>query len=278
MAFLSLPDAELYYEVVDIVPRWRPEPESILFHHGLGLSADIWGEWLPLLADRFRLVCFDVRGCGRSSVPPPGYVWSFEGLASDTLAIAAATGCGERFHLVGESLGGIMGYYLAIRHRHRLLTVVAITSNHQGPRIGGNVREWRHLIEEQGMEAWSEAMLDSRFFPAAISAEHRAWLHRMQINSPARTIIEVSAGLLRPMDLRAELASITTPLLLLVGEDSPFVTVETVLDIKKEVQHASLHVVARARHGVAMSHARQCAEVTRAFIQRHPARGSARSG
>jgi pimeloyl-ACP methyl ester carboxylesterase len=268
MTFLTVDGADLYYEVTDIVPRWRPRPETIVFHHGLGFNADIWSEWLPVLADRYRLVCFDVRGCGRSTVPESGYQWRFEGLTHDVLAIAEATQCGERFHFVGESLGGIIGYYLGIRHRHRVHTVVSISANHQGPRIGGNVRDWRRLIDEEGLEAWSRGMLESRFFPGAIPREQREWLHRIQIASPARTIVEVSAGLLRPMDLEPEIASITTPLLLVVGDHSPFVSVEALLDIRRAVKNASLQVVAGARHGVAISHARQCAELTRAFIER----------
>ncbi len=269
MPTLSHAGAELYYDVIDVAPRWRGEPQTILFHHGLGLNAEIWADWIPALADRFRLVRFDMRGCGRSSVPAPGYAWSFEGLAADILAIAAATQCGKRFHLVGESLGGIMGYYLAIKHRARLRSVVAITANHQGPRIGGNVREWRDVIEDQGIEAWSEGMLESRFFPGAIAPAYRAWLHQIQVVSSPRVILEVSGGLLRPMDLRPDLAGIATPLLLLVGEASPFVTVETLLDIRGQVKHAQLHVVAGARHGVAMSHAAECAQVARTFIERH---------
>jgi pimeloyl-ACP methyl ester carboxylesterase len=104
MATLARPHGPLHYEVTDVVAPWQDEPETILFHHGLGITSDIWLEWLAPLADRYRLVRFDCRGFGRSSVPGPGFAWSMELLAADALAVARAAGA-ERFHYVGESLG-----------------------------------------------------------------------------------------------------------------------------------------------------------------------------
>jgi alpha/beta hydrolase family protein len=76
----------LHYEVTALTAPWRDDPPTIVFHHGVGITADVWLEWLPILADRYRLVRFDMRGFGRSSVPGPGFAWSLELLAEDALA------------------------------------------------------------------------------------------------------------------------------------------------------------------------------------------------
>jgi len=55
----------LHYDVVDGVAAWRERREAILFHHGIGASAEIWAGWRPALVDGYRLVSFDMRGCGR---------------------------------------------------------------------------------------------------------------------------------------------------------------------------------------------------------------------
>ena len=66
----------LHYQVLDITPPWRQAPETILFHHGVGIDHGIWAGWPPALADRYRMVMFDVRGYGRSDIPEDGFEWS----------------------------------------------------------------------------------------------------------------------------------------------------------------------------------------------------------
>src|SRR5207237_7769255 len=112
----------VHYEVTDVTAPWNGEPETIIFHHGVGITGDLWLEWLPILADRYRLVRLDMRGFGRSPVPAPGFAWSMDLLAEDTLAVARAVGA-EHFHYVGESLGGTLGLYLAIRHSQAIASV-----------------------------------------------------------------------------------------------------------------------------------------------------------
>jgi len=100
MPTLDRPGGPLHYEVTDVTAPWAGEPETILFHHGVGITGDIWLEWLPPLADRYRLVRLDVRGFGRSSVPGPGFGWSTCG--SWTIAIPRVSPFGARWGDVGR--------------------------------------------------------------------------------------------------------------------------------------------------------------------------------
>lgn len=70
MPYADTSSGRLYYEVVDHVVPWETRRETILLHHGIGASAGIWAEWLPGLMDRYRIVTFDMRGYGRSEIPP----------------------------------------------------------------------------------------------------------------------------------------------------------------------------------------------------------------
>ena len=272
MPIIDRSDATLWYEVIDLVPPWVTNAEAILFHHGLGITADIWSEWLPLLADRFKLVRFDLRGFGRSSVPPPGYAWSLEDLAQDTLAIARAAGL-TRFHFVGESLGGIMSYWLAVHRPEVLLTVASVSASHRGRRIEGGIDQWGDLVAREGMAGWSRMMMASRFRPGALSPAAHAWFERVQASTPAHCNIECSR-MLRRMDVADDFHRIITPMLLIVGDNSPFVPVGMVHEIKTMIQGAELQVVAGAKHGVVFSHAHQCAEVLREFIERQTKAGT----
>lgn len=265
MPMLERPDARLFYTVTDLTPPWVENPPTIILHHGLGTTADTWAQWLPLLAPRYRIVTYDMRGCGRSSIPEAGYPWSYDLLIDDLMAVADAAGA-DRFHFVGESLGGIIGYNLGIFRPERLLSIVSVTASHQGGWLRGGVADWKGVIDAGGMQAWSDGMMPGRFHPDRVSPAMLAWYGATQAQSHAHVVLEVSA-LIRSMDLKPDLSRIRTPILLLVGEASPFVPVEAVIDIRQAIgEAASLHVVSGARHGVIFSHTRDCVEAVERFI------------
>src|SRR5215510_6914690 len=103
MPSVSVPGSVLHYDVTDLTLPWIEEPQTILFHHGLGASSRTWAAWLPVLADHYRLVRFDMRGHGKSAAAGAagGETLSLELLADDVLAVADAAGV-RQFHLVGE--------------------------------------------------------------------------------------------------------------------------------------------------------------------------------
>jgi pimeloyl-ACP methyl ester carboxylesterase len=263
------PGGSLFYHVTSLTPPWEDDPPTILFHHGVGVTSDIWLEWLPLLADRYRLIRFDMRGFGRSIVPGPGYSWSMELLAEDALAVARAAGA-SRFHMVGESLGGTLGLYLAIHHSSALLSVTACSASHRGSSIN-RVREWRTFIEREGMTAWSHMMMPHRFDPARVPDAMYRWFDHEQAKSSADSVLDL-ADLLIGTDLTHDLPRITVPTLLLAPGASPFVPLETAQEIQSRVPRSEIRIFPGVRHAIAASHARECATAVGEFLLRRAAR------
>ena len=112
MAMADTAQGRLYYEVIDLTPPWVRAPETILFHHGIGTTGDIWRDWLAALVGRYRIVLLDVRGCGRSEPPAEDHVWSLDNVVADALAVAM---CLSRRTLVGLKYSGISG---SVQARH----------------------------------------------------------------------------------------------------------------------------------------------------------------
>ena len=90
--FVERGEHRLYYETIDIAEPWMTEPATLLFHHGIGAQSGIWSDWVHILADRYRIVRFDMRGYGRSDVPASDAPWSIDLLADDLRAVAMASG------------------------------------------------------------------------------------------------------------------------------------------------------------------------------------------
>ncbi len=75
------------------------------------------------LAPRFHCVALDLRGRGLSDKPESGYTMADH--AADVLGVLDELGL-ETAVLVGHSFGGLLGYYLAAKHPHRVERLVAI--------------------------------------------------------------------------------------------------------------------------------------------------------
>lgn len=254
------------WDSVDLTPPWREPAGTILFHHGVGTTRHIWGDWLPALADRYRLVRFDTRGFGESAAAAPrDGGWSLDLLADDVLAVGDAAG-GGRFHLVGESLGGTVGMYLATRNPDRLASLTTCSASHRGASIQ-RVREWREFVGTRGMAAWSAVMMEHRFAPGAIDAARHAWFEREQAKCSPDVTLDL-ADMLIGADLTSRLPSIRVPMLILAPGASPFVPLPVAREIHQLVPGSEIQVFAGVQHGLAFSHGRECAMALAAFLAR----------
>lgn len=91
-----------------------PKAPAIVLIHGLGQSRLSWELQTAALADRFRVIAYDLRGHGDSDKPADPAAYADGGLWADDLqAVIAATGV-QRPVLAGWSLGGlVIGHYVA---------------------------------------------------------------------------------------------------------------------------------------------------------------------
>ena len=135
MPFVDAAPGRLYYEVHGPFRPWVDEPQTIVFHHGVAASSQIWADWIPVLASRFRVVTFDMRAFGASSAPPPGFDWSFGGLVSDLRHVVDTAGA-KRFHLVGKSIGGTAAIAFALAFPERVSSLTLSNAAARGGRIG----------------------------------------------------------------------------------------------------------------------------------------------
>lgn len=266
MPFLESADGPLHYETIDITAPWVKNPQTILFHHGVSTTGGIWSEWLLQLADRFRIVRFDMRGFGKSAVPPEGFAWSLDGLIADALAVADAAEAG-RFHMVGESIGGTVAIAAAIRHPDRLLSLTVSNGAHRGTAVRNVRGQWDRRIAEEGQQAWAAEMMGRRFFPDALSAEKFRWFERQHATCSAAVTLGL-ANLLLDTDLAAEVGGIHLPVLLLSPDASPFIPPAAMCDLHASLPDSELQVFAHSRHGLPLSHGRECGAALRSFLDR----------
>lgn len=103
MAYLQLNGCNLHYTDQGV-------GEPVLLIHGLGSSARDWEHQIPALLPRYRVLCLDMRGHGKSEKPGGGY--SVRTFAEDCLAFIEHMQL-VKPHIVGISMGGMIAFQLA---------------------------------------------------------------------------------------------------------------------------------------------------------------------
>ncbi|MFJ9408975.1 SDR family oxidoreductase [Streptomyces sp. NPDC101393] len=91
-----------------------PSQPTVLLVHGYPDSKEVWSDVAHGLADRFHVVLYDVRGCGRSTAPKPlrgGF--TLEKLTDDFLAVADAVSPDLPVHVVGHDWGSVQAWEFA---------------------------------------------------------------------------------------------------------------------------------------------------------------------
>lgn len=82
----------------------------VVLVHGFPDTREVWEGVASRLAERYRVVTYDVRGQGESSAPPAADGYRLAHLADDLRAVARAHGGGRRVHVVGHDWGAIQAW------------------------------------------------------------------------------------------------------------------------------------------------------------------------
>jgi pimeloyl-ACP methyl ester carboxylesterase len=114
---LRVPDGTLYYEVRGTGPMLLISESG---DGDAGRSIDL----ADRLSDEFTIVTYDRRGLSRSIPDDPGRPVTLTDHAEDVHWLLAAL-TDEPVHMLGISLGAVIGMHLAVRHPGQLRTLIA---------------------------------------------------------------------------------------------------------------------------------------------------------
>ena len=196
----------------------RDDAPPLVLSNSLGSTSEMWDPQIPALAERFRVIRYEIRG--HDAAPTPDGPYAIADLGSDVLALLDRLGL-ERVHFAGLSLGGMTGMWLAANAPERvdrlilLCTSAMLRDDHDWPLRARTVRE-------QGTGAVADAVVDRWFTPAYRDA-HPDVVARMRAMI-ADTPPEGYAGCcdaIHGMDLEEDLRDVHAPTLVIGGEDDP---------------------------------------------------------
>lgn len=193
----------------------------LVFSNSLGANLSMWDPQLPVFQKQFRVLRYDTRGHGQSSVTPGPY--SIEELSRDVLALLAALEI-DRVHFCGLSMGGMTGMWLALNVPERLRKLVLCNT---AAKIG-NAEGWNSRIEavrKGGMKSVATAVIERW-----LSADYRvkspdvavATQHMLESANPGGYIANCAA--VRDFDARETISAIRAHTFVISGTHDPATT------------------------------------------------------
>lgn len=99
--------------------REKAESSTLVFLHGLGANQEQFIHQCAFFSRYFQVITLNLPGHGNSESSEP---FNVAGCAQDIIDLFDALEI-EKFHFVGNSMGGNIGYELLGRNEHRLLSL-----------------------------------------------------------------------------------------------------------------------------------------------------------
>lgn len=174
--------AMLAYEVHDYTDPWTT-PGTVILQHGFGRTGRFWYGVIPALARHYRVVCPSFRGLGGStegvnldhSLTLENYLADLNAIIDD-LAVPSV-------HLVGESLGGVVGFAFAALHGARLRTLTTLSSPlFIKPEVERTFSfghaSWEQALGKMGSYEWGKKANAATRFPAGTDPRIPEWFAR----------------------------------------------------------------------------------------------------
>jgi 3-oxoadipate enol-lactonase len=255
MPTARLSDVSIHYQI-----DGDAAAPPLLLSNSLGTSMEMWEPQLAALAARFRVIRYDSRGHGQSTVTPGPY--TIEQVANDALGLLDALKV-PRTHFCGLSMGGMVGMWLGIHAPQRIdRLVLANTAAKIGTAELWNARI--DAVRKGGMASIAPGVL-ARWFSAQLLEAPTPIIVRMRATLEALSPdgYAASCAAVRDMDQRHLVGRIRAPTLVIAGTDDLATPAAEGRFVAEQVPHAH-YVEVPAAH---LSNVQAAPAFTQALIQ-----------
>ena len=249
-----------------------PEAETIIFSHGLLWSGRMFANQVEAFRTRYRVVTYDHRGQGQSSVPDEGY--DMDTIYEDAVSLIEGMHLGP-CHFAGLSMGGFVGMRLAAR-RPELLRSLILMETTADPEPEENRVKYRLLntiVRWLGTWPVVKPVMNIMFSQSFLTNPDRAadrtlWENELRKNK--RSVIRAVNGVIDRQGVRDELDRITLPTLILVGEEDVATVPEKARRIHEKIAGSTLVYIPKAGHSSSVEEPEAVNAAIDAFLQGLP--------
>ena len=244
MPFIKANGIKTYYEM-------HGKNSPLICIGGLLNHSGIWKEYLCEIAKKFQVVLFDPRGSGKTETTSPPY--TIDLFADDLIALMDALQISSA-SMICFSMGTLIIQSLALRYPKRINRAILLSPFNKIPKTA--------LMQLKV----SSKLLHAGIPPNLVAANSLPWLygesflqepdrvnhiiHEIMNDPYPPSPLSYQGGLsaLSHFDITEKLHIIQTEMLLLPGECDLFTPLSSAMELKKNLPHATLHILKNAGH------------------------------
>lgn len=221
----------------------------IIFIHGVGLDLNIWSEQVKALSSKYRVICYDMMGHGKSACPLGPY--NLEHFVKQLDDLFAYLNLSEA-HLIGFSMGGLVAqsYTLSNPHKVSSLTIMSSVSKRSKEQREGILARVEQ-VEKQGHKATIEAAIQ-RWFSKPFVENHTETVKQIQKclenNHPDAYLSAYRVFATADEELYEKLERIKCPTLIITGELDQGSTPEMAELMAKVIPHSEVVIFPGIKH------------------------------
>jgi len=212
----------------------------LMLSNSLGTNLHMWDDQVAPFTEHFRLLRYDRRGHGQSSVPKGPY--TMERLGRDVLAVLDGLGV-AKINWCGLSMGGMVGQWLGANAGNRVnKLILSNTSSYFPDKAMWNGR--LQMVREKGLTGIVDANME-RWFTKGFrerAPQEMKKMHDMFVATKLDGYIGCGEAV-RDMDHRPLLPKIAAPTLVIAGKHDPATPLEGNEYIQKNIPGAKLAVL-----------------------------------
>ena len=285
MPYVQTNGIQTYYEEDPGPADATGEPPLVLLHGFTG-NVGQWAAVRPLLAAEHRVVCYDLRGHGRSDAPEELASYTMAAYVEDLRDLLDALAVG-RAHVLGSGFGGMVALEFAFRYPERVASLL-LADTSAGPRCielseaiaareDGLARALA-AAQEHGLTAEVEQGL-AEFLDLSADPRRWEWFQARWRQMTLPGFLGAGTARAERPDRHEELGRLTMPVLIIAGDRSVFVPAAEYMHA--HIPQSALRLVNHAGHPSVTDQPHGFVALVRGFLagldpehQRGPARAS----
>jgi 3-oxoadipate enol-lactonase len=235
MPILRINQEDIYYEIEGRGP-------ALVLIHSLGTSSTLWRDAIAHWKSRYTVVAMDCRGHGKST--SNGGV-TLEDVASDLYALMKVLKLGSA-DVIGISMGGPVAAWLYTFAPELIRSIVLADTFISIPEAQPRLAILTKKLETMSMNEFGKEYASQTLLPATAPERHQALIASIA-NMSSQAYLETVRSIFS-QDIRAALAGIKIPVLVVVGDQDQRAPVAMSKEIVSLIPGARMEIIPDAGH------------------------------
>ena len=253
---------------IDVSYRIEGQGPALYMVHGIGSRKTTWDALIDGLKDRFTCVSYDLRGHGDSPEPPTPY--SLDDLVDDLEALRQKLGH-EQIHVIGHSLGGMIGpAYARAYPQHTLSVGLLSTAAGRTDEDRAKLQSLGEAMEEKGAVPVLSTFVERWFTDSFIESNPQAIDARLQqVKDMSEAVFLSVFWIYAKTEMAPWLKEINQPCLVLTGELDGGCNPRLNRFIHSELPNSELVILDNLKHSIMIEASDRVLPHLRSFLLKY---------